>query len=280
MARKLRLFLPHAVYHVYSRVGRGEMVFASTDEAAHWVTTVREAARLHEIKILAWCLMSNHYHLLLRSGVEPIWRPVAKIQLRSSQFHNQRPGLRGRMWQSRYKARIVTDATYFDQVVAYVHLNPVAAGLVNNPADYRWSGHRELTGQAEPELIDVRESLLAFGSDLSSCREAYLRRARQIQDEKWFRQGVRKLPWWQPVANDEQTIEETHAPEAAVRFDGARLSLQEADRMELASLLKWFEDAHPSARGRLAARTQSRQDSHFRRLFALLAVAELGHPGS
>jgi hypothetical protein len=182
------------------------------------------------------------------------------------------------MWQSRYKAKIVTDDIYFDQVVAYVHLNPVAAGLVDDPAGYRWSGHRELIGEVEPDLIDVRESLLAFDSDLSSCREAYLRRVRQIQDEKWFQQGVRQLPWWQPVADDEQTVEETHAPEAAVRFDGARLALQEADRMELPVLKKWFEDALPSARDRLAAKTQSQPDCHFRRLFAVLAIAELGYP--
>ena len=278
MARKLRLFLPYAVYHVYCRVGRGEMVFACADEAAHWVTTVQEAARLHELKILAWCLMSNHYHLVLRSGVDPIWRPMAKIQLRSSRYHNRRLGVRGRMWQSRYKARIVVNDIYFDQVVAYVHLNPVAAGLVDDPADYRWSGHRELIGQTKPELVDARESLLAFGADLLSRREAYLTRVRQIQDERWFRQSVRKLPWWQPVADDEQTMEEGNAPQAAVRFDGARLALQEANRMELPSLQRWFEDALPSARDRLAARTQSQQDCHLRRLFAVLAVAELGHP--
>lgn len=278
MARKPRLFLPHAVYHVYSRVGRGETAFACPDEAAHWVRTVREVSQLHELKVLAWCLMSNHYHLVLRSGVDPIWRPMAKIQLRCSRFHNRRLGVRGRTWESRYKAKIVVDNRYFDQVVAYVHLNPVAAGLVADPADYRWSGHRELIGQSGPELIDVRESLLAFSNNLSSNREDYLRRLRQIQDEKWFRQGVRQLPWWKPVTDNEQTLQEGSAPRGAVRFDGARLALQEANRIELLAFQKWFEEALPTARVRLAARTQSRRDHHVRRLFAALAVIELGHP--
>ena len=278
MARKARIFVPYAIYHVYCRVGRGEMVFASDDEAKYWLQTVREAAQLHQLTVLAWCLMSNHYHLVLRSGVDPIWRAMARIQRRISWYHNQLLGVQGRFWQSRYKARLILDEQYFEQIVAYVHLNPVAAGLVDDPADHRWSGHSELIGLADHQLINIHEALMSFGEDLPQRREAYLRLVRQIQEQKWLKQRVRKLPWWQNVADNEQTIEDDHAPDNAVWFDGDRLALHEADPVSLADLRRWFENAHPSSRGRLAARSQTTEDCHSRRLFTLLATLEMGHP--
>lgn len=277
MARKPRIFVSHGIYHVYCRVGRGEMVFACDDEANHWLETVRDTARLHQLTVLAWCLLSNHYHLVLRSGPDPIWRPMARIQRRTSWYHNQLNGVRGRLWQSRYKARLIRVEEYFDNVVAYVHLNPVAAGLVDDPAHYRWSGHRELIGHGDCDVIDVQEALVSYGDDISSGRKTYLRRIRQIQEERWFREGVRNLPWWQTVADDEQTIEENDAPEDAVWFNGDRLALQEANPVPLTDLHRWFEDAVRSSKGRLAAKTQTAQDCRARRLFTVLAVVEMGH---
>jgi REP element-mobilizing transposase RayT len=277
MARNSRVFVPYGIYHVYSRVGRGEAVFSHIDEAEYWLETVGDSAKLHQLGVLAWCLMSNHYHLVLRSGPDPIWRPMARIQRRTSWNHNLLHGVRGRLWQSRYKARLIHDESYFNQVVAYVHLNPVAAGLVNDPADYRWSGHLELIGRGQRDLIDVRESLAWFGEDLASGREMYLRRIREIQEEKWLREGVRDLPWWRTVADDEQTIEEDRAPDVAVRFNGDRLVLREADPIPLSDLRRWFESAVPAARGRLSARTQTAEDCRVRRLFVLLAIVEIGH---
>ena len=62
---------------------------------------------------------------------------------------NRRRRVRGAVWQSRYKAKLIEDQVYFDQLLAYIHLNPVRAGIVEDPAQYRWSGHREAHPQSE-----------------------------------------------------------------------------------------------------------------------------------
>ena len=72
MPRKPRLFVSEATYHVYSRVARGEFAFDDPYEAEEFVETVRRVGDLHNWRVLAWCLMGNHYHLVVKTGTIPL----------------------------------------------------------------------------------------------------------------------------------------------------------------------------------------------------------------
>jgi len=259
MARKPRIFVPHGNFHVYCRVSRGEPVFEDRCEAEHWVTTLRETVRLHRLKVLAWCLMSNHYHLVLRSGREPLWRAMARIQRRTSWHFNRCAGVKGRLWQSRYQAKLILDQAYFDQAVAYVHLNPVAAGIVSDPADYRWCGHNELIGRSAPSLIDVAEALVCYGDNLPESRRAYLEQVKFVQEARSHTESVRELPWWKPIADNEQTVETPDAPAEAVWFDEHPVDFRDPRCLPLEIVADWFEQVLPEAERRLRSRTQSPQ---------------------
>ena len=80
MPRKPRLFVPGATYHVYCRVARGEFVFDEPFEADCFVETVRKVGGLHHWKVLAWCLMGNHYHLVVKTSSIPLWRTMQRLQ--------------------------------------------------------------------------------------------------------------------------------------------------------------------------------------------------------
>jgi len=82
MARSPRLFIPGAVYHVYCRTARGEMVFSDHTEATEFVDTIADVKRLHGFLVLAWCLLGNHYHPVVRTRDTPLWRSMARIQCR------------------------------------------------------------------------------------------------------------------------------------------------------------------------------------------------------
>ncbi len=163
MPRRPRLFVPGATYHVYCRVARGELAFDDTREADEFVTAAREVGELHRWRVLAWCLMGNHYHLVVRTGSIPPWRSMLRLHSQVARGFNRRHRYLGRLWQSRYRARVVDSQRYFGHVVAYVHLNPVAASIVKDPADYPLSGHRALLGARNPRLVDVRAALDGFG---------------------------------------------------------------------------------------------------------------------
>jgi hypothetical protein len=205
---------------------------------------------------------------------------MARIQRRISWQHNRQYGIKGRLWQSRYRAKLILDDAYYSQALAYVHLNPVAAGLVHDPADYRWSGHCELIGRGTDSLIDAPEALVSFGDDAASRRRAYLRQIRFVQEARWFADGVRDLPWWKTVADDEQTIDVPDAPPGAVWFDETPLHFEEPEGLPLETFAEWFEDAVSDGASRLRSRLQRPRDARLRRLFSVLAVLKMGYPNS
>jgi REP element-mobilizing transposase RayT len=242
MARKPRLFVPGATYHVYCRVARGEFVFDDPYEAEEFVTKVREIRDLEGWRILAWCLMGNHYHLVVKTGSVPLWRSMLRFQSGVARDFNRRRRYLGRLWQSRYRARIIDSGDYFRQVVSYVHLNPVTAGLVSDPVDYPNSGHREIAGHRPARLIDLASVLVEFGDHLDgSARENYSRWVRAVAEAKWIDKGLGDLPWWKSAHDmDEITPLENH-PEAET-FDGHRIE-EERTACTLREFAQLFERA-------------------------------------
>ena len=205
MPRHPRLFIPGAIYHVYCRVARGEFVFDDEGEALEFVDTLCTVRDLDGWTIFAWCLMGNHYHLVLRTQEIDLWRTMARLQGSVSRNYNRRHRILGRLWQSRYRARVIDSEEYFQQVIAYVHLNPVTAGIVNDPADYVYSGHRELIGACRPYLIDRRATLRSFSNTHNlSPAEDYLGWVRDAAEARWAALHVTNLPWWIRAASDDE----------------------------------------------------------------------------
>jgi hypothetical protein len=118
--------------------------------------------------------MSNHYHLAIRSRAVPISRGFHYLQGTFSRRFNRSSGRTGALWQSRYHAKPVNEQSYLDRVVLYIHLNPVAGGLEEDPADYVFGGHREIAKRVRNPLIDMDEMLLCFGETEKAARKTYL----------------------------------------------------------------------------------------------------------
>jgi REP element-mobilizing transposase RayT len=124
--------------------------------------------------IFAWVLMSNHYHLAIRSGAVPISRGLQYLQGRFSQRFNARRRRNGALWQSRYQAKPINQQRYLDQVILYIHLNPVAGGLVEDPKDHAFGGHREIAKRLKDSVVDMDACLLSFGERVRPARKRYL----------------------------------------------------------------------------------------------------------
>jgi REP element-mobilizing transposase RayT len=224
MARKPRLFVPGATYHVYCRVARGEFVFDDPYEAEEFVEKVREIRDADDWRVLAWCLMGNHYHLVIKTGSIPLWRSMLRLQAGIARGFNKRRRYLGRLWQSRYRARIIDSTNYFRQVVSYVHLNPVAAGLVSDPVDYANSGHREIVGHRPTRLVDLSSVLIEFEDELGDgARDNYFKWIRNVAEAKWVDQGIEELPWWKSARDKDEIAAADEHPEAET-YDGQSLN--------------------------------------------------------
>lgn len=198
MPRAPRVFIDGGFYHVYSRISRGERVFADPEEAACFVRVIADVKRRDGFAVLAWCIMANHYHLALRTAGVPLWRSIRLIQWRFAGERNRRQHQLGPLWQGRYHARLVEDERYLMQLVAYIHLNPVSAGLVDDPADYAFSGHGELLRRTRAPLVDADVTLALFGGSRTAARRAYVRMLRGERSGEWAGERPERLPWWRP----------------------------------------------------------------------------------
>ncbi len=278
MPRHPRLFLPYAIYHVYCRVARGEFIFDDDSEAMEFVEKLCEVRNLDGWSILAWCLMGNHYHLVVKTRDVELWRSMARLQARVSRDYNRRRGFFGRLWQSRYRARVVDTNEYYRQVLAYVHLNPVSAGIVSDPADYRLSGHRELIGLCRPHVVDRRSSLVGFDSSSeTSPAEVYLGWVRSVAKAQWTHHEVNQLPWWKTASSvDEVADPGRHL--TATLFDGRRLA-EERLEIELSEFASRFEAISCHTLEDRASRYRKPDQIRGRIEFVTLAILRYGFRG-
>jgi len=215
MSRPERVFVEGVVVHVYNRLARGERVFDDEGDARAFVDLLREVAKRDELTVLAWCLMGNHYHLAVRTGAVPLSRPMRSLQRRTTRHVNLRRRVYGPLWQGRYRAKLVLDERYLLQLIAYIHLNPVSAGLADDPLAHRWSGHAEILGKSREPIVAVDEVLQRFGGTRRSARAAYERMLRGVAGEAWIGEGPGRLPWWRvgrPSKDDEELEEAVEQP--------------------------------------------------------------------
>lgn len=156
MARALRIEFPDAVYHVTSRGDRREAIFVDDDDRRRLLALVKQAMDRFDAVVLAYCLMSNHYHFVLQTRRANLSRLMRHINAKFSQAFNRRHGLVGHLFQSRYKAIFVDRDAYLTALCRYVELNPVRAGLVAVPDDWVWSSYCAHVGlEASPDWLDT-----------------------------------------------------------------------------------------------------------------------------
>jgi len=196
MPRAGRCFEEGRTYHVYNRVAGGWMVFEDEELARRFVDVFRQTVDQDEIAVLGWCLLGNHYHMILRQGPVPLSRSMKAIQQAVTRTRNRRDQTFGPLWQGRFKAKEVSDDDYLRQLVAYVHLNPVKAGLCKAVDDHRLSGHRDVVGQRRKPIVRVDDVLLIFGDKRREALRSYRGALAGIGGEEWANEGPGNLPWW------------------------------------------------------------------------------------
>jgi len=206
---------------------------------------------------------------------------MAAIHARITREHNRRHRVFGSGWQSRYRARLIQNDQDLRHLVAYVHLNPVVAGLVDDPAEYELSGHRALIGRPGSLLVDADAALRCFGEDTTStARLTYLDYLRGVAEAKWARGSLRKLPWWEQVHDDHQTVEAEKAPPEARTFDDKHPELPPPLRQDLGNLLTRACRLFGKLPSELTGTSRSRSISVARRRFAFIAISHFGHCGN
>ena len=142
MARPLRVEYPGALYHVISRGNAYQNIFRDDKDRIKFLEWIKDTAELHNLICHAYCLMDNHYHLLIETPDGNLSKAMRDLNGNYTQWFNARHKSVGHLFQGRYKAFVIEKETYLLQVARYIILNPIRAKLVDHPKDWNWSSYR------------------------------------------------------------------------------------------------------------------------------------------
>jgi REP element-mobilizing transposase RayT len=166
---------------VTSRGDRREPIVEDDEDRATWVAVLGEACGRFGWRVHAWCLMTNHYHLLVETPGGQLAAGMRHLNGVWSQCFNRRHGRVGHVFQGRYKAIMVERESYLLELARYVVLNPVRAGMVADAADHAWSSHRAVLARSDlfprahhPEWLETDALLRHFGATRRRAVTAYV----------------------------------------------------------------------------------------------------------
>jgi REP-associated tyrosine transposase len=246
VARPLRIEFPGAVYHVTSRGDRREPIFVDDEDRQSMLSVVEQAMARFDAQALAYCLMGNHYHLVLHTRQANLSRLMRHLNGVTTQNFNRRHGKVGHLFQGRFKAILVDRDSYLLEVCRYVELNPVRAGMVDEPGAWPWSSYRSHVGQADPAPWLDTDGLHGFllGRDVRTAAE---RRRAGARYAEWVAAG-RDVSLWnralrqQIYLGDERFVERMQALSASLGPASARFAREVpmAQRRRPLTLSQWL----------------------------------------
>lgn len=175
MSRPLRIEYPGAWYHVMNRGRRGENIFLTRHDYETFIKVLQEASEGWNCKISAFCLMSNHYHLLIHTPDGNISRCMRHINGVYTQRFNRRHDNDGQLFRGRYKAVLIEADNHLLEVLRYIHRNPLRAGIAAKLNEYSWSSHQGYISKAKKwEWLHKDILLSMLSSKQNRQRAAYI----------------------------------------------------------------------------------------------------------
>ena len=166
MARPLRIEYPGAWYHILNRGAGKRRIFYSERDHELFMQLLGETSQIYGIEIHAYSLMGNHYHLLVHTPRSGLSRAMRHLNGIYTQRFNNRQQTDGPLFRGRFKSLLVQSDEYLLELVRYIHMNPVEAGLCRHPRDHRWTSHRAyLFKGLRPKWLKIDEVLSRFDGD-------------------------------------------------------------------------------------------------------------------
>jgi putative transposase len=176
MPGKTRIDIPGSLHHIIIRGIERSPIFKGNRDYEHFLTRLGSLLMRTSTICYAWALMRNHAHFLLRSGLYPISSLMRSLLTGYAVYFNRRHNRSGHLFQNRYKSFLCEEEPYLLELVRYIHLNPIRAGVIHDMdglEQFPWSGHQILTGRKRLEWQDAEWILNLFHQKHSTARRAY-----------------------------------------------------------------------------------------------------------
>lgn len=193
MPRPPRLLVRFGIYHVMAKGAVNQALFRDDDDRTRFLILLGQVVRSLDWSLLAYCLMTTHYHLLVRTPEADLHRGMQRLNGCYGQGFNRRHGQQGHVFYRRYHSLLVTREAHLLELFRYFAWNPVRAGACDKPADWPWSSYAGLVASDEaPPIVGADGALTFFGSDPTVARgrlREFVERS-PVEDLRAFRHGV------------------------------------------------------------------------------------------
>jgi REP element-mobilizing transposase RayT len=184
MARPLRIEFAGSLYHITSRGNERRTIFFKDDDRLAFLSLLSDVVHRFSWLCHAYCLMGNHYHLLVETPEANLSKGMRQLNGVYTQYINRTHRRVGHLFQGRFKGILVQKEVYLLELARYIMLNPVRAGMVADPADWRWSSYRSSVGLEErPEFLTTEGLLSAFGEEPARARRGFARFVAEGKDQ-------------------------------------------------------------------------------------------------
>jgi len=198
MARPLRIEYPGAWYHIMNRGRRSEKIFLDESDYRMFLLLLEETSEIWNVRVAAFCLMPNHYHLLIQTPDANIAKAMRQINGIYTQRFNRKHAYDGPLFRGRYKSNLVSEDEYLLALVRYIHKNPVKAGIVDDLKEYIWSSHKGYLSSARKwEWLHKGFIFSMLSSNKKEWRKLYMQLMEDEEDQEVERILERKK--WPPV---------------------------------------------------------------------------------
>lgn len=301
MPRQPRLDAPGVLHHVIGRGIERTKIFKNKVDSNDFLSRLADLCAKGELIIYAWALMSNHFHLLVRTGRQPLSASMRKLLTGYVVNFNRRHKRYGHLFQNRYKSIVCEDDAYLLELTRYIHLNPLRVGLVRGLGElnrYPWSGHSATMGRVKRDWQDTDTVLAYFGKRRKEAVKRYEKFVREGISEGRRRELVggglvRSLGGWAQVlsirrrggklASDERILGSSEFVENIIsdaeqrEKETLRWSLKISDLSSLAGEIAEWEAVETSE---LRSGSRKRRIVKARKIFCQIAVGKMGYSGA
>jgi REP element-mobilizing transposase RayT len=182
MPRRPREKSSTGIYHVMLRGINGQTIFKDNEDYEKLIQTIADYKKVCEYEIYAYCLMTNHIHLLIKEGKDELGIVFRRIGASYVHWYNWKHKRNGHLFQDRYKSEPVEDDKYFLTVLRYIHQNPIKAGIENDIKEYPWSSYNEYLGK--DGICDKKFALVFFADDEKGALELFKKFNSKENDDK------------------------------------------------------------------------------------------------
>jgi len=271
MARKPRIEIEGGFYHVIVRGNQRQKVFRQEKDFFKYLEFLSDYKDRYQFWLHAYVLMETHIHLLLETGQVPLSKILQGVNQRFTMYFNWRYGTVGHLFQGRYKAILCDRDVYLLSLVKYLHCNPVRAGMVIQPEEYRWSSHRTYLGIDKDGLVDTGIVLGMFSEDLKRGRRLYreyMREEEKTPREEFYRTVDQR------VLGDEEFVERVRR-----RVKNGIAAGRRRHGVSLGRVARGIEEIFGICLGDLKGRGKDAGVMEGRRLFSLTG-REYGYKGN